>query len=181
MTAPTRFAAAGAPTGSRAAQGRTIRTEAGARIRCRTGIRRRGDGDLGGRWYGDGGGERLRGFERIEGPEHADVPTDDMGSNVVNGDGGDRLEGGSGADVLTGGAGDDLFRFASGDGADVIADFADGEDRIDLRGHTGVGGFGDLKIGRSSSGDAVIDLGGGDQLTLTGVQVSLLDASDFLF
>ena len=181
MTAPTRFAAAWATTGSKAAQGRTIRTEAGRGYGVVPGFVRRSDGDLGGRRCGDGGGERLRGFERIAGPEHADVPTDDMGSNVVNGDGGDRLEGGSGADVLTGGAGDDLFRFASGDGADAIVDFADGEDRIDLRGHTGVGSFGDLTIRQSSSGDAVIDLGGGDQLTLTGVQVSTLDASDFLF
>ena len=150
---------------------------------------------------GEAAGDTLRGIENIGGSGHADdVLTGNAGSNVLYGDGGadtlrgrggnDRLVGGPGADVLTGGAGDDtltggagddLFRFASGDGADVIADFADGEDRIDLRGHTGVGSFGDLTIRRSSSGDAVIGLGGGDRLTLTGVQVSALDASDFLF
>ena len=91
------------------------------------------------------------------------------------------LEGGTGSDALTGGAGDDLFRFASGGGADAIADFADGEDRIDLRGPTGVGSFSDLTLGQSSSGDAVIDPGGGGQLILTGAQVSAPDASDFRF
>ena len=65
-------------------------------------------------------------------------------------------------------------------GADTITDFTDGEDRIDLRGHTGVTSFSDLTI-TQSSGDMVIDLGNGDQITLTGVQVGVLDASDFLF
>ena len=82
--------------------------------------------------------------------------------------------------MLTGGAGDDLFRFASGDGADTIADFADGEDRIDLSGHTGITSFSGLTITQSSGG-VVIDLGGGDQITLSGATVSALDASDFLF
>ena len=77
--------------------------------------------------------------------------------------------------------GDDLFRFDSGDGADAITDFTDGEDRIDLHGHTGVTSFGDLTIARSPSGDAVIDLGGGDRITLSGVAVGTLDASDVLF
>ena len=126
-------------------------------------------------------GDTLRGFERIEGSDHADVLTGNAKNNVLYGhDGADTLRGGGGGDVLTGGADDDLFRFDSGDGADTITDFTDGEDRIDLRGHTGVTSFGDLTI-TQPSGDAVIDLGGGDHITLTGVRAGVLDGSDFLF
>ena len=136
-------------------------------------------------------GDRLRGFEHVEGSNHDDALTGNAGSNVLSGlDGGDtlrggggddRLDGGPGADTLTGGGGSDLFLFDPGDGADTITDFTDGEDRIDLRGHTGAASFGDLEITRSPRGDAVIDLGGGDRLTLAGVRAGVLDDSDFLF
>ena len=130
---------------------------------------------------GDAEGDRLYEIEHLVGSSHDDTLTGDgHGNRLWGGAGADTLTGGVGADVLTGGAGDDLFRFAAGDGADTIADFADGEDRIDLRGHTGITSFGDLTI-TQSSGDVVIDLGGGDQITLSGVTVSELDASDFLF
>ena len=130
---------------------------------------------------GDAEGDRLYEIERLVGSAHDDTLTGNAhGNRLWGGAGADTLIGGVGADVLTGGAGDDLFRFASGDGADTIADFADGEDRIDLSGHTGITGFSDLTI-RQSSGGVVIDLGGGDQITLSGVTVSELDASDFLF
>ena len=130
---------------------------------------------------GDAEGDRLYDIEHLVGSAHDDTLTGDSHANRLwGGAGADTLSGGVGADVLSGGAGDDLFRFASGDGADTIADFADGEDRIDLSGHTGITGFSDLAI-RQSSGGVVIDLGGGDQITLSGVMVSALDASDFLF
>ena len=135
-------------------------------------------------------GDTLRNLEHVAGSAHADVLTGNSGSNVLHGHdgadtlrgggGADTLHGGTGADTLTGGGGDDLFRFDSGDGVDTITDFTDGEDRIDLRGHTGVTSFSDLRITRSS-GDAVIDLGDGDWLTLAGVRAGVLDDSDFLF
>ena len=116
-------------------------------------------------------GDTLRNLEHVAGSAHADVLTGNSGSNVLHGH--------DGADTLRGG-GDDLFRFDSGAGVDTITDFTDGEDRIDLRGHTGVTSFSDLRITRSS-GDAVIDLGDGDRLTLAGVRAGVLDDSDFLF
>jgi Ca2+-binding RTX toxin-like protein len=60
------------------------------------------------------------------------------GQDVLDGgDGNDLVDGGGGADLLSGGAGADVFRFDSGDtgtggGADRIADFLPGTDRIDL-------------------------------------------------
>ncbi|HYW17670.1 MAG TPA: calcium-binding protein [Allosphingosinicella sp.] len=60
------------------------------------------------------------------------------GRDVLDGgEGDDLIDGGGGADLLTGGAGADVFHFDSGDsglgsGADRIADFLSGTDRIDL-------------------------------------------------
>lgn len=59
--------------------------------------------------------------------------------NLTGGDGADLLIGEAGADTLAGGTGADVFRFVTrqdagtGAGADVIADFAAGIDRLDLR------------------------------------------------
>ncbi|MFO1174411.1 MAG: cadherin-like domain-containing protein [Paracoccaceae bacterium] len=62
------------------------------------------------------------------------------GSDTITGSAGaDTIEGGGGADLLTGGAGADVFLFSqtghskTAATADVIADFAQGQDMIDLR------------------------------------------------
>ena len=53
------------------------------------------------------------------------------GSDKLYGDAGnDTLNGGKGNDTLTGGAGNDVFLYASGEGADVIADYEVGKDKI---------------------------------------------------
>jgi Ca2+-binding RTX toxin-like protein len=70
---------------------------------------------------------------------------DDM---LYGGSGDDLLVGGAGTDVLCGGGGGDLFRIASGDSgtganADIIADFVNHIDKIDLRdwdANTGIAG-----------------------------------------
>ena len=51
---------------------------------------------------------------------------------LTGGGGNDALAGGGGDDVLTGGTGRDTFVFAKGGGHDVITDFAEDLDRIDL-------------------------------------------------
>jgi Ca2+-binding RTX toxin-like protein len=51
---------------------------------------------------------------------------------LFGGTGVDRLSGGLGADTLTGGAGADTFRFTSNDGNDIIRDFQDNVDTIDI-------------------------------------------------
>ncbi|MCW5729592.1 MAG: type I secretion C-terminal target domain-containing protein [Alphaproteobacteria bacterium] len=58
------------------------------------------------------------------------------GRNLIDGrDGDDTLAGGAGGDTLTGGAGNDVFVYvARNDGGDVVTDFTQGEDRIDLSG-----------------------------------------------
>lgn len=76
---------------------------------------------------------------------------------VSGGSGSDILIGGQGDDILAGGSDDDIFIFAMGDGADRIADFTIGEDRII---------FNDLDIAKIEAvlGGAVIQ-GGGTLLT----------------
>jgi len=64
--------------------------------------------------------------------------TGNAGANILTGGAGDDiLIGGGGADMLYGSAGSDIFRFlaltdSTGSHADVIADFVQGEDHIDV-------------------------------------------------
>lgn len=84
-------------------------------------------------------------------------------------DGADALSGDLGVDTLTGGPGADRFLIRAGAGADVVTDFnaADG-DRIQLA-------PGQSFTLAAAGGQAVIDLGGGDSLTLMGVAQASAD------
>ena len=118
---------------------------------------------------GDGGADTLEGGEgadTLQGGDDGDTLVGGTGNDVLKGDdGADTLEGGEGADVLQGGAGadtleggagrdrlqggagDDVFVFASlADSGttsatrDVIGDFVQGDDTIDLSGIDAVTG-----------------------------------------
>ncbi|MCG5243831.1 hypothetical protein MCW82_29075 [Azospirillum doebereinerae] len=88
-------------------------------------------------------------------------------------DGNDRLEGGKGDDILSGGQGHDVFIFSGGGGQDVVLDFKAGEDVLQIaRNINGlkVTDAADLAARVTDQhGDAVIDLGNGDSITLKGV------------
>ncbi|MEM6438318.1 MAG: calcium-binding protein [Pseudomonadota bacterium] len=139
-------------------------------------------GDGGDRIGGSNGANTLEGglgADRLQGEGGAD--------SLLGGAGQDRLDGGRGSDVMTGGEDADRFAFlAKGNGQDTVTDFADGEDRLDLR---------DLNLARRTfvselsgavsqvDGNAVIDLarlGGSGSITLEGVNGDVLDRSDFL-
>lgn len=115
------------------------------------------------RLYGDSGADRLSG--------------DDGDDALFGGAGGDRIDCGAGSDTVRGGGGADVFRFVTGDGGDVIADFTDGEDKIEIL------------SGASDFAALFITFGGGDTLirfadvtlTLTGIDASVIDAGDFIF
>lgn len=107
---------------------------------------------------GGAGSDRLSGFENLIGSNFNDRLTGDNNANAISGgigndsitggggadaltggDGADTLIGGAGADTLTGGAAADIFDFnaaaetgVSATTRDVITDFQQGLDRIDL-------------------------------------------------
>lgn len=129
----------------------------------------------------------------IGGGEGNDTVFAGAGNDVVNGDGGDdnlfsgggadTVDGGAGADTLWGGGGDDrftggtgadIFVFASGHGDDTVTDFNVAEDILRLSGTTTDFTDADSVLAASSivQGNLVIDLGGGDSVTLIGLQLS---------
>ena len=91
-----------------------------------------GDDDL----YGGGGGDQIRGGhgnDYLFGSSGRDTLMGNAGADEL--DGGnfdDVLNGGRGADILTGGSGSDTFVFGLSAGSDLITDFENGVDMIDL-------------------------------------------------
>jgi Ca2+-binding RTX toxin-like protein len=102
---------------------------------------------------------------------------------IIGSDGDDVLIGGDGDDVLIGGLGNDIFDFGPGDDIEIQGFVAGAatEDRIDLRGLAGVTGFDwVLAHAQDVDGNAVIDLGGDQEMTIADVSVASLHADDFL-
>ena len=97
-------------------------------------------------------------------------------------EGADILIGDTGSDRLIGGEGADTFVFdAEGKHTDIIDDFIDGEDHIDLSAFTGLS-FADLALSARNN-HAVIDLTayGGSKIILRKFNPADLDAADFIF
>lgn len=156
-----------------------------------------GNGFVDGLVSGGAGDDELRGGrsdDRLAGSNGADQLFGGAGDDVLlggadadtiaGGSGMDRIEGGLGNDVLRGDAGADTFVFADGTGADVVLDFQRARgDVIDLSGASAIADFADLAANHLTfvDGDAVIDLGGGDTVTLAGIDPAVLTASHFAF
>ncbi|MEJ1933695.1 hypothetical protein WDZ92_26130 [Nostoc sp. NIES-2111] len=110
-----------------------------------------------------------QGSDTVSGGDGADVVRggrdDDL---VLGGAGNDFLAGDRGSDTLTGGAGADLFHTFAGAGLDRVTDFSRAEgDRVLLL-------SGQSYTVSQQGGDTVIDLGGGTQMVLVGVQQASL-------
>lgn len=106
---------------------------------------------------------------------------------IEGGAGNDTINGGGGNDVLEGGSGADRFVFGNGSGDDVVLDFDPGSlfsrDVIDLRSRDmgAIDTFVELTARMTSvSGHTVIELGGGDSVTLLGIDPGDLAASHFM-
>lgn len=127
--------------------------------------------------------------DNIDGGSGDDWLAGGLGNDIVAGGAGndllagnadsDRLTGGLGNDALTGGAGADTFVFLANEGSDVIADFAHGEDIIDVS-NTSASGIGDLTISANADGWAEIAIDG-TTITAIGITVANIDATYFLF
>lgn len=102
------------------------------------------------------------------------------GDTLYGGQNNDTLEGGRGDDALHGNLGGDQFVFRTNSGVDVIYDFVAGTDTIRVA--AGINGLsvaepGDLagRISSDAQGNAVIDFGNGNVVTVDG-----LNANDLL-
>ncbi|NVJ71484.1 MAG: M10 family metallopeptidase C-terminal domain-containing protein, partial [Alphaproteobacteria bacterium] len=95
---------------------------------------------------------------------------------LTGGTGEDTLTGGAGNDTLTGGSSDDIFSFDANWGDDVISDFEDNDDTIDLSA-AGLE-YADLTI-TNSGNDAIISDGNGNTIRVEGISASALTATDF--
>ena len=106
-------------------------------------------------------------------------------ANIIIGNSGNNIiEGGAGSDTLSGGGGHDTFIFRLGFGADVVTDFTAGagvNDILEVHSATITNLASVLSHATDTAAGVVIDFGGGDTLTLTGVQKSMLAADDFSF
>jgi hypothetical protein len=96
---------------------------------------------------------------------------------AVGGSKADTLIGNSLGNSFTGGGGADTFVFADNWGSDIVLDFQDGLDTLDLSG-TGLL-YADLSIGNGVSGAEIAS--GGSTLVLAGIDASLVDDTDFVF
>lgn len=139
--------------------------------------------------FGDFGDDTLSGGDgndEVRGGFNNDTLYGDAGDDFLHGfSGNDVLDGGTGTDRLEGGTGRDTFITRRGYGNDTIADYSVASagvffaDKIDLS-DFGIASFHDLVLS-DIDGDAYIDLGGGDSITLEGVNSGNLSADDFSF
>lgn len=139
--------------------------------------------------FGNGGADTLRGNagnddlrsgggqDRLSGGGGNDELNGGGGSDFLNGGGGDdTLFGSRGRDTLKGGQGDDTFVFNANDGIDMIKDFQQGSDVIDIDGADRIA---DLAIDQVGL-DAVITFGN-LMITLEDQDAASLGRADFLF
>jgi serralysin len=137
--------------------------------------------------YGNGGNDEIDGGD---GRDHLragggkDIVLGGAGDDNIWGDnGGDTLDGGADNDTLQGGGGADVFIFSTGN--DLVVDFEDirFQEKIDLSSVDTISNFFDLQINHlyEVNGNAVIDDGLGNTMTLQGLDSSALDSGDFLF
>jgi len=126
------------------------------------------------------------GNNKLKGLDGGDTLKGGKGNDILLGGAGrDTLEGGRGKDVYNGGNGNDTFVFGTNSGKDKIRDFNpnSGAEDVDLSKMASITGYSDLTNNHMTQvgQNVVINGGGGDKLTLVGIDIGDLDAGDFLF
>jgi Ca2+-binding RTX toxin-like protein len=106
--------------------------------------------------------------------------------SLRGGSGDDVLLGGQGNDQSWGGLGNDTFVVALDGSRDIVRDFQAGAgagDKLDLSALLNVNSLSELgsRLHADKLGNAVVEIGGGASVTLTGVAVGQLAADDFVF
>ena len=117
--------------------------------------------------FGDGGNDAIAG--------------DDGNDTIDAGRGDDVIAGRAGDDRITTGSGNDSIIFGTGDGHDVVTDFDNVNDTIDLR-FDGVTQFSDVQALMTQDGaDTLISFSDGSTLRLENMDATNLTASNFSF
>ena len=136
---------------------------------------------------GGSGQDTIRGGEghdTIEGGIFGDLLGGGAGNDLIDGEGGnDTIHGGAGNDEITTGDGADDIVIRKGMGQDLVTDFTDGQDQVDVRA-LNLQNFGDLqsKYTVVAHQNAVFfDFGDGDTLMLDGVSLPQLAYGDFVW
>ena len=129
---------------------------------------------------GGGGADDLRAGsqdDQLFGGRGADSLRGNRGDDTLDGgNGADVLNGGRGSDVMTGGDGADVFVFTGANrGFDVITDFEDGVDLIDLAGGLSAG---DVTV--IDTADGALLVADGTALHLLGTDAADIGAADFI-
>ncbi len=161
-----------------------------------SGIDRLFGGDGNDTLYGGGGNDFLQsgtgndrlfgdnGNDRLEGREGADFLNGGSGNDtLLGGSGADRLfgsqgndilNGGNGNDLLVGGGGSDRFVFNERSGRDVIRDFQNNIDDLDLRAFDFSNRGQALSNADERGGNVVFEFSDGSELVVQGITISQL-------
>jgi len=139
--------------------------------------------------FGGVGNDTLNGEagnDRFFGELGNDLLDGGTGNDTMGGGAGfDTLKGGTGNDVLLGNFNADQFVFEDGHGDDTIGDFEEFNvyEQIDLRGVSAIVNMYDMLLNHTTQAgvNVVIDTGGGNSITLNGVNLTDLDSTDFVF
>jgi Ca2+-binding RTX toxin-like protein len=129
--------------------------------------------------FGDSGNDHLYGWDGN------DLLIAGAGGDILLGQAGlDRLDGGQDNDTLTGGSDADVFVFILNAGQDIVTDFEDGLDLIDLTAFGTTYDAMQSAISDDGMGGTFIDLyqfGGSGSIHVQGTPSAFLDADDFIF
>ncbi|MEO0401934.1 MAG: hypothetical protein AAF214_06125 [Pseudomonadota bacterium] len=151
----------------------------------------RGDGLVTGQVVGGDGNDTMKGGagdDDLFGDRGADSLMGRGGEDTLSGGAGrDTLNGGGGDDTLDGGNGADVFTFRRHDGDDVIVDFQNNSDLIDISAFgllaADFGSVVTAALSETSNG-VLLDfsmMGGSGTVQIDGLTLANADATDFIF
>lgn len=130
------------------------------------------------RLFGDDGADRLEGREGadfLNGGGGNDFLLGGSGADRLFGSAGnDRLNGGNGNDLLVGGGGSDTFIFNEGSGRDIIRDFQNNIDELDLRDFDFANRSQALSNADFRGGNVVFEFNDGSELVVQDITIAQL-------